>query len=286
MTNNLVLYHENCSDGIFAAHAAYRYFGDNAEYFPVQYGDPPPYEHCTKNTQVYILDFCYPEAVYDTWVNEVGHITVLDHHIGAVEIMQSIDKHPAITAYYDNERSGALLAWDYFFPDTPRPPLYTYVDSYDRGEWELFGTEAIEEVIQLEERTLTWATKLLKKDVQELADTGAILLKKADRQVEELSLSAIHYSFKNIPLMGVNAPRYLRNALGHMLAKHSASGCAFTWQREGIDSVRYSVRSVVPENPINGLSITALELAKYFGGGNHEHAAGFVSSKYPEELFR
>lgn len=38
MSRILVLHHANCADGFTAAWCAWRYFGDDAEYVPVQYG--------------------------------------------------------------------------------------------------------------------------------------------------------------------------------------------------------------------------------------------------------
>ena len=35
---NLVLYHKNCFDGFCAGYAAREFLGDEAEYYPIQYG--------------------------------------------------------------------------------------------------------------------------------------------------------------------------------------------------------------------------------------------------------
>ena len=42
LMKTLVLYHANCPDGFGAALAAWKHFGNEAEYVPVQYGKEPP----------------------------------------------------------------------------------------------------------------------------------------------------------------------------------------------------------------------------------------------------
>jgi len=39
----VVLYHANCLDGFGAAYAAWKKFGDTADYIPVQYGEEVNY---------------------------------------------------------------------------------------------------------------------------------------------------------------------------------------------------------------------------------------------------
>ena len=40
--NISVLYHADCPDGFGGAYAAWKKFGDTAEYIPVKYGRTPP----------------------------------------------------------------------------------------------------------------------------------------------------------------------------------------------------------------------------------------------------
>lgn len=39
--------------------------------------------------------------------------------------------------HFDNNRSGALLAWDHFFPDSPPPQTLLYIQDRDLWKWEL-----------------------------------------------------------------------------------------------------------------------------------------------------
>ena len=60
-SNVLILRHGNCSDGAGAAYAAWKKFGDSAEYVEVHYGNPPP---DVTGREVYILDFSYKPVSY------------------------------------------------------------------------------------------------------------------------------------------------------------------------------------------------------------------------------
>ena len=41
----------------------------------------------------------------------------------------------------DDERSGAMLAWEYFHPDKPAPMLIMHIDDRDRWQFKLAGSK-------------------------------------------------------------------------------------------------------------------------------------------------
>lgn len=120
----IVLYHGNCPDGFGGAYAAWKKFGDTAEYIPLSYGKPIP-EGLAGNT-LYFIDFCYPQEVMDSIVKEAASVTVLDHHEGVRDV---VEKMPEFV--FDAKRSGATIAWSYFHPDEPTPELLKYVQDGD-----------------------------------------------------------------------------------------------------------------------------------------------------------
>src|SRR3990167_10123181 len=75
-----VLYHGNCPDGFGGAYAAWKKFGDSAEYIPVKHGKPIPEGLAGK--KLYLIDFCYPKDIMDTLIATADSVTVLDHHEG------------------------------------------------------------------------------------------------------------------------------------------------------------------------------------------------------------
>lgn len=125
------------SDGRFASYCAWRYYkgfitaeAANLSFHEVQYGRPFPLDvdTLTKDDTVYILDFSYSKEILDPVAAKVKKLQVLDHHESSKD--QLIDRD---YAYFDLSKSGALLAWEYFFPQE-MPPLACLLTN-DRDLW-------------------------------------------------------------------------------------------------------------------------------------------------------
>lgn len=133
----VILYHGGCPDGFGAAYAAWKKFGDSAEYLPVKYGEDPP--EGLAGRDVYIVDFCYES---DEQMQELMHITkrlvVLDHHESSRARVERVPEH-----VFDTGRSGATIAWGYFHPETPVPRLMTFLEDGDLYHYMLPETRDI-----------------------------------------------------------------------------------------------------------------------------------------------
>jgi uncharacterized protein len=120
----LILYHGSCPDGFGAAYAAWKKYGDNAEYVPLHRGEPVP--DVIDGREVYLIDFTYTRDVMEDILKRAGSLMVMDHHQGVEEETAIAPNH-----IYDARRSGATIAWGYFHPDTPVPYLLTLVEDQD-----------------------------------------------------------------------------------------------------------------------------------------------------------
>ena len=141
--NNIVLFHASCLDGTGAAFAAHKYFSELSivepvKYIPVQYSEPFPDVPLCENTAVYILDFSYDRQTLIDIHAKVGKLVVLDHHKTAQEALAGLD-----FAYFDIDKSGAVLAWEYFHPGKPLPDLMRYIQDRDLWKFELPGTKPL-----------------------------------------------------------------------------------------------------------------------------------------------
>ena len=128
----LVIYHADCTDGYGAAFAAWLKLGDEAEYVPMQYGHKgalPYYD----DKEVYILDFSFSREDMLLIFDRARRVVWLDHHKTAFEMWCPDvpyekgdyifdDSGPHLITLDDN-KSGALLAWEYFHPGTEVPML-------------------------------------------------------------------------------------------------------------------------------------------------------------------
>src|SRR5690606_18083449 len=113
---------------------------------PVHYKEPLPkllvdyYENLnTRNkAEVYILDFSYNKETLLHLSHFVKKIVVLDHHITAKEDLEDLP-----FAFFDMDKSGAVLAWEYFRPGVPVPKLLLHVQDRDLWKFKLDNTAEI-----------------------------------------------------------------------------------------------------------------------------------------------
>ncbi len=150
----LVIYHANCADGFGAAFAAWRKLGDGAEYLPMSYGQEIVPTQIADNREVYILDFSFPRHVMEGLFAHAKRVVWLDHHKTAFEMwcgswapkmkFSRTDNH---YIELDDERSGALIAWEHFHPGTEVPMLIQHIDDRDRWVFALPGSKEIHAAI-------------------------------------------------------------------------------------------------------------------------------------------
>lgn len=133
----VILYHGKCPDGFAAAYAAWKKFGDNASYIPVDHGDAPP--EGLEGREVYLVDFCYETAEQmKALAAAAGRLVVLDHHESTKALTESVPEH-----VYDEARSGATIAWSYFHPEASIPNLMKYLEDGDLYHYVLPETRDI-----------------------------------------------------------------------------------------------------------------------------------------------
>jgi len=120
----LIFYHGNCPDGFGGAYAAWKKFGDAAEYHAISYGGGVP--DGIDGNDVYFIDFCFDQERMDAIKERAASFTVLDHHEGVEAVSTSM---PAFV--YDPTRSGATIAWSFFHPEVPVPYLLKIIEDDD-----------------------------------------------------------------------------------------------------------------------------------------------------------
>ncbi len=132
----VILYHGNCPDGFGGAYAAWKKFGDAAEYYALSRTAPGPEE--LHGATLYFIDFCYPQEVMDKYVAEAGRLIMLDHHKGVEDVVRAMPEF-----VFDANRSGSSIAWEYFHPGVPMPNLLRYVEDDDLFRFNLPETRPV-----------------------------------------------------------------------------------------------------------------------------------------------
>jgi len=293
---NIILYHAHCPDGFGAAFAAWLKFGDAARYIPVSYGKPIPVEGTSLSptrtpgdkdvpSTIYILDFSYPADVLEELAGraDVQKVVVLDHHKTAAEALYGLPD-PAmpekLTARFDMEKSGAVLAWEYFHPDEPIPPVLLYLQDRDLWKWELEwsreinaglwrATERTFEHWDICTRWMSIAPTLDPEDcmAHEFRERGGAILQSDRLMLDTLAAGAGHQHTTGGLCRVVNSP-VLQSELGDkLLADDPMCEYVDIWW-ETATGRHHSLRSRK-----GGVDVSAI--AAHRGGGGHQSAAGW-----------
>jgi hypothetical protein len=258
-TSVAILYHDSCTDGLGAKYAAWKKYGDDATYLAVQYNRPVP--DLLKFTEVYIVDFCYPKAVLEEIKNKVSKLLVIDHHKTAEEDLAGVDY-----AIFDMNKSGAVLAWEYFHPRTPVPGLLEYIQDRDIWTWKLKDTKSALNVLKLHGNDVTTWDELDKTLLSRLGQGIAVSLYQDVEIKSAIREDKIKFGFYKGFKVAITNVTHLTSEVLSQLCE--------SW---GID---FSIGYFIDPNGVVCLSFRSIgdfdvsALAKELGGGGHKNASG------------
>ncbi len=261
-----VLYHRGCNDGFTAAYCAWTVLGNSAEYIGVNYGEALP--TINQGDRIFVVDFSYPRKVMLSWEKIVSELVVLDHHKTAQEALIGLS-----FAMFNMNKSGAVLAWEYWHPGEPIPTLIQYVQDRDLWKKELSLSDQVFVMLRsFKQEFEVWDTlaHLSCDDFLALARTiGTPILEKRQRDVEAIASTYTYTEIGGykVPTVHTSKPG-LSSDLGHYLCKlvPEAPFSAVRWlDKDG--KTKWGLRSVG--------EFDVSQIAKQFGGGGHKNAAGF-----------
>lgn len=261
----LCIYHANCTDGFTAAWAVWRANPD-AEFYPGFYGYPPP--DCS-GRDVVLVDFSYKRDVLLQMAKVANSILILDHHKSAQ--IELVDLPENVTTLFDMDRSGAMLAWNYYHPDQDPSQLVIHVQDRDLWRFEDKNTRYFQaNLFSYEYEFEQWdRIDALCRDEQEyqafLRDGQAIHRKHMKDVKELIHSTASRTNIAGFDVPVINAPYIYASDACHQMSQGEPFAACY-W--DSANSRTYSLRSV------EGAEDVSL-IAAQFGGGGHRHAAGF-----------
>jgi len=299
LTKPLCIYHGKCADGFTAAYAVWKRFGEAFDYHAGVYQNDPP---DVTGRDVVLVDFSYKRDVLRYMARHARSILVLDHHKTAADDlwasagtdepgphvqrlaelptwdahMQQVtadDAHGVpyceIYAYFDMDRSGAGIAWDFFHGADTRPKLVRFAEDRDLWRFALpFSREVNAYIFAHEYDFAAWDTlaAAIDDDTDGVVRMGAAIEKKHHKDVRELS-----ETLKRRMVIGghevwaASLPYTLTSDAGHLMATGEPFAACYWDTPEGRV---FSLRSTD-----EGLDVS--EVAKAYGGGGHRNASGF-----------
>lgn len=270
MVSTKVFAHGGCVDGMTALTIARQTLGrNNATYEEVYYGRPFP-EFAARGVNVYILDFCPPIDVLERILkDECANLYVFDHHITAEEMVKDaqwrLKDWDNLFIEFDMKRSGAGITADFFYR---RNWWVNYVEDRDLWRWALPNSKVINAFIQSVERTMDGYDLAMKdhgpEEARVLGMGAERYLEMYVREVVKQSRKVDFAEFTEIPV--VNAAFVGISEVVGELAKEALFGVG--WSQNSDGQLVVSLRSRGEFN--------VSKLAKRYGGGGHERAAGFT----------
>lgn len=290
----MCIYHGNCADGFGAAWVVRQALGADVEFVPGVYGQEPP---DVTGKDVILVDFSYKYDVLVAMSWKANSIVVLDHHKSAAEDLarfpafhagierdgrrddgatllgwlsahefMSMQNSPSIACCFDMGRSGAMLAWDHFFPDQEPPQLLRHIEDRDLWLFRLEGTREIQANLFSYPYDFEVWDKLMAADVETLRSDGAAIERKHHKDVAELVAvmkRRLIIGGHDVPVASL--PYTLTSDAGHLMTQGEPFAACYWDTPEGRV---FSLRSTD-----EGLDVS--EIAKQYGGGGHRNASGF-----------
>uniref|UniRef100_UPI0035AFEEB2 DHHA1 domain-containing protein n=1 Tax=Rhizorhabdus sp. TaxID=1968843 RepID=UPI0035AFEEB2 len=285
------IYHSPCDDGFGAAWAVWKRWGDAVEYVPASYGQPAP---DVSGRNVLMGDFSYKYDVLSEMSFKARSMVILDHHKTAQEELSRLpmmreatiaeviatfmevcwtQNMPEIAAFFDMNRSGARMVWDFCHPGAEVPELIRFIEDRDLWRFDYPQTRAF--TLWLRSHPYDFATWDRIAAQLEGADAAAILAQalaieafydqKVAEMVRQVQLQRIDGHL--VPV--VNCSWAFASDVAHELLKaHKDAPFAAVYYDRGDGARTYSLRSEDDRADVSAV-------AKRYGGGGHRNAAGF-----------
>lgn len=265
MKDIVVLYHNGCHDGFGGAWAAWNKFKSKADYLPVEHGKDAPEGLVDK--QIYLIDFCYSGEIMQSLLDQNKKVVVLDHHFSQRDVVGISTEH-----VYDDDRSGSVIAWQYFFPGESVPKLLRHIQDVDLWSFKLPHTKELMAALDEYPFDLRLWNKLVaewedKVAIKKYIEAGRSILKYEDRVIERLVRHAERVTLDGVTAYAVNSP-ILESEIGNWIVTHKKA-IGIIWSYKG-GGIKVSLRS-------DGKTDVS-KIAQLHGGGGHKAAAGFAFS--------
>ena len=284
---DIIYYHKNCPDGIGGLWVA-NHSNKIPIHYPLPAGENPILEEM-ENKRIIFVDVCpKPNFILQT-IKKCNKMVILDHHKSSKEMVEDImkKKFSNLEIIFDMERSGAKIAWDYFFPKTPCPFFINYIEDKDLWKWKLpYSREinfALESYLNIEK--LTYFFKNEEESFQKLLKEGKIKKENNDKKIQKIAECSVqeYFIFKgNIykvrKIYNISNRRLTSDVGNYLCEQYSDIDFAIITSRSSSYN-SYSLRGIKGKCP--DLSL----IAKEYGGGGHLSSAGMRISNEQERYF-
>lgn len=284
---DICIYHANCDDGFGSALAA-KMKWPHLTFRPFNYGwnifDRD--SELMRDKNVLICDFSFPEA--QLRAIPAASIVLLDHHktaeehlvniprIGLVSpssIPELIEENGSILAHFDMEKSGAMLTWDFCYPDLPPPEMFRYLQDRDLWKFEFKETRPFSLYLRSFEYDFDiWAIILTQMNDQEdsarIMDHARMIERFYNRRISDICSTKVWKKIGTFEVPIVFCPYAFASDAAHELLQQEPTAPFAAAVVDAYGGRSYSLRSTDDREDV-------AKIAEQFGGGGHRNAAGF-----------
>lgn len=261
--SKLCIYHGNCADGFSSAWVVNKAL-DGVEFHAGVYQQEPPN---VEGKDVILTDFSYKRPVLEKMAEVANSILILDHHKTAQADLEPLLDAGIISGVFDMDRSGAMITWNFFFPDVAPPKLIAHVQDRDLWQFKLQGTREIQAEVFSHPYTFSAWDRLMEADTDDLFKAGVAIERKHFKDIDELLIvTGRRMVIGGVDVPAANLPYTMSSDAGHKMAQGEPFAACYYDTPQGRC---FSLRS-------NDAGMDVSEIAKMYGGGGHRNAAGFT----------
>lgn len=279
----LCIYHSADLDGYGSAAIVKKYFSESKEGWNLDlrgynYGGKIPvvYDY----DEIIVVDVSFPMETFQEWSSVGKKIIWIDHHKHAITEFEKLGKIDNLEPVLSTKFAAIELCWQYFFKTTT-PKAVTFLGAYD--SWREPGSDLWESFVlpfQYGMRSICNAPEkfpdfLLKhvsdgeKKFKDIIDKGKIILSYQRASDKILMRRAFKIDFEGYKTLVINASGV--NTLTFKAHRHYKKFQLFMAFNYNFKSGKFAV-TIFTENKF----IDAVDIAKRYGGGGHQGAAGFL----------
>lgn len=267
----LVLYHgKSCPDGFAAALAAWLFYEGKAEFVGLDHGDTKSVADLPDlvGRAVYILDFSFSADILRAIEERAAKLVMLDHHKSAADLLDGFVCRCGVV-HFDMKKSGARLAWEFFWPEQPVPDLVRFVEDRDIWVWQYPESAGYLAALDMEPFEFARWQAIAAFDATQTAqflERGRAMDEKFSQLAAGIAENAQVLSFNGITGLMVNAPGVFHSLVGDLLSRKSST-FALMWTVDKNGIVKAGLRSQRGFN--------CIPMAESMRGGGHAQACGF-----------
>lgn len=268
----VIFYHKHCTDGTSAAAVVLRKFGE-AKSIPLSFSDKEADLEIAKaalspSTKIIFVD---TTLGLEELVDYGSEILVIDHHISEKAGVEELAKVNAkITYIFDNDESGATLAFKHFFPKETLPTFLAYVRDIDLWKKELTPeSDWLHQYLSTKRNRPETLLLLFQPEtsLENYLTLGKTLTEYVDLELAHTTkINPRYIKIADAKVPAFNITNHQSKAGKILALKHNSAVILYVILGE---QTRMSIRSV------EGCQPNAREIAEVFkDGGGHDHAAG------------